>query len=152
MNRVRRAFLLMLAFTAVCSESFAQPAGNAREAEAVQFASEWRDLVESGDAEGSYALLSPTFQKNLPPAQWRMVVSEAMEKMGKKLERKLRRIVWYDNPPNAPLPGLYAAVEFDSEFANTQHHFQYVMLHSLNGAPFRVMRNESTIALKRRSP
>jgi hypothetical protein len=44
-------------------------------------------------------------------------------------------------------PGTYAAVEFDSVFENASNHFEYVMLHSLVGEPFRIMRRESTFVM-----
>jgi hypothetical protein len=120
-----------------------------RYAEAITFASAWLNLVEAGDAEASFAQLAPTFQGNLTPAEWREVITRTRRDLGKRVSRTLRRVVWYDNPPNAPLPGLYAAVEYDSVFENADKHFQYVILHSQNRAPFRVMRNEATFALNR---
>jgi hypothetical protein len=122
-----------------------------REQEAIGVASDWLDLVEGGDDKKSYAMLAPIFQRSLTPVSWRMSVAERNVKSGKRLSRMLRRVVWYDNPTDAPLPGLYAAVEFDSKFENTDQHFQFVILHSQGGAPFLVMRNEVTAALKKSS-
>ena len=120
-----------------------------RQQEAIKIAVDWLDLVESGDDEQSYAGLAPIFQRNLTPEAWQKAVIERNIKAGKRLSRKLRRVVWYDNPIDAPLPGLYAAIEFDSVFENTDKHFQYITLHSQNGAPFKVMRNELTVTLKK---
>jgi hypothetical protein len=55
------------------------------------------------------------------------------------------------NHPRSPLPGLYAAVEIDSAYENAARHFQYIMLHSQEGAPFKVMRNEATFVLDKRT-
>jgi hypothetical protein len=118
-----------------------------RYTEAVEFASKWRDLVDEGNDIESFRALTLTFQRNLTPASWREAIGTTRARLGSRLQRNLRRVVWYDNPANAPLPGLYAAIEFDSIYENASKHFQYVMLHSQGGAPFKVMRNEETFAL-----
>jgi len=132
------------------SGQVADSTSHPRYAEAITFASAWLNLVEAGDDEASFAQLAPTFQRNLTTADWREVITRTRQTLGKRVSRTLRRVVWYDNPSNAPLPGLYAAVEYDSVFENADKHFQYVILHSQNGAPFKVMRNEATFALNRK--
>ena len=149
MNYHRRTLLL---FALAPLATYAQvPASTAhpRYVEAIAFASTWLDLIEGGEVESSFNQLAPTFQRNLTPATWQEAVSRTRTQLGKRLSRSLRRIVWYENPVNAPLPGLYAAVEFDSMFENADKHFQYVILHSQGGAPFKVMRNEATFALSK---
>jgi hypothetical protein len=123
------------------------PEGHSRHAEAVDFASAWVDLVDDGKADEALGLLSPTFQRNLTAKSWRDAIAGTRAQLGARQSKSLRRIVWYENPQNAPLPGLYAAVEFDSVFDNAGKHFRYVILHSQDGAPFKVMRNEATFAL-----
>lgn len=122
-----------------------------RETEAVNFASDWLDFVENGNAQQSFSMLAPIFQQNLTPDTWRESVLDRNAKTGKLISRKLRRVVWYDNPVNAPLPGLYAAVEFDSLFENTDKHFQFVILHSQNDEAFKIMRNEADVVVKNTS-
>jgi hypothetical protein len=119
-------------------------ANHDRYQEALDFANNWLDHFDAGDADATFNLLAPIFQANLTREVWSRSVAESRAKLGKRLSRKLRRIVWYQDPANAPLPGLYAAVEFDSVFVNADRHFQYLMLHSQNGAPFRLMRREAT--------
>ena len=125
---------------------------NPREAEAVKIANDWLNIVESGDDKQSFSMLPPIFQQNLTQDTWRESVLDRNAKTGKLISRKLRRVVWYDNPANAPLPGLYAAVEFDSLFENTDKHFQFVILHSQNDEAFKVIRNEADVALKNTPP
>ena len=120
-----------------------------RYAEAVDFAATWVDLFDAGDEKASFDQLAPTFQRNLTPAEWLRAIEESAAKLGKRRSRTLRRVVWYENPANAPLPGLYAAVEFDSVFENASKHFRVVILHSQNGEPFKVMRSEADVALTR---
>lgn len=122
-----------------------------RYAEAVDFAATWVDLFDAGDVKSSFDQLAPTFQGNLTSVEWRRVIEESTAKLGKRRSRTLRRVVWYENPANAPLPGLYAAVEFDSVFENASRHFRFVILHSQNGEPFKVMRSEADVALDKQA-
>jgi len=119
-----------------------------RQDEAESFAVKWLELCDVGEHKETYALLTDVFKVNLTPNAWRKQIEDTYRPLGKLVSRKLRRIVWYENPKDAPLPGTYAAVEFDSVYDNTRSHFQFVILHSRKGEPFRVMRSESDIALK----
>ncbi|MBT8145189.1 MAG: DUF4019 domain-containing protein [Gammaproteobacteria bacterium] len=118
-----------------------------REDEATRFATEWLDLLERGKSKKAFELLTDTFRANLTFDQWREATSSTRKELGKLQSRQLRRVVWYQDPQDAPLPGTYAAVEFDSVYENASQHFQYVILHSLEGEPFRIMRNEATIVI-----
>ena len=147
MNVTRRFLLVALGALAqgAHAESTQPVPLHPREAEAVSFATEWLDLLDAGKAEESFNLLTPLFKANLTADEWRNSVIERKAQLGKLLSRKLKRVVWYENPANAPLPGTYVAVEFDSEYERTDKHFQYIMLHSQHGEPFRVMRHQSTV-------
>ena len=122
---------------------------NARDPEAEAFATRWLDMLEQGNADGSFALLTDMFKANLTPETWRSAILETKETLGALQSRRLRRIVWYQDPKDAPLPGTYVAVEFDSIYENADKHFRYVILHSQKGEPFRVMRSESTFVLNK---
>jgi hypothetical protein len=149
---VKRAIFLICAALCLASARAQAPvpgADHPRYVEALNFAAAWVDLFDAGDEKATFAQLTPTFQENLTPAQWQRAVEEAAAKLGPRLSRKLRRVVWYQDPAHAPLPGLYAAVEFDSVFRNADRHFRYVILHSQDGAPFKVMRTEADVRLNR---
>jgi hypothetical protein len=149
-NIAPRYLLIVLAVVcqSVHAESPQPSASHPRQSEAVAFATSWLDLLDAGKAEESFVLLTPIFQANLTVASWRDSVVEANRQLGKLLSRKLKRVVWYENPADAPLPGTYVAVEFDSDYERTDRHFQYVMLHSQRGEPFRVMRHQSIVQAK----
>jgi len=116
-----------------------------RDAEVEAFATHWLDLLEQGEAEKSFAFLTDVFKSNLTIEEWRKLLVETHEQLGELKGRRLRRIVWYENPPNAPQPGTYIAVEFDSVYEKALQHFRYVVLHTQGDEPFRVMRDESVI-------
>ena len=118
-----------------------------REAEAIQVATEWLNLLDSGQSKESFGQLTETFKGNLTEVLWRDQMTATKQTLGALENRKLRRVVVYQDPDNAPLPGTYVAVEFDSSYQRASSHFQYVMLHSLSGEPFKVMRHEQFFAL-----
>ena len=118
-----------------------------RHDEAVKFASDWLVMLETLDPQKSFGLLTDIFKSNLTKSDWEISLSETKQSLGELQSRSLRRVVWYEDPADAPLPGTYAAVEFDSVYKNESKHFQYIILHSRNGEPFRVMRHESTVFL-----
>jgi hypothetical protein len=123
-------------------------AANPRDAEAEALAVKWLDLVVKGDGKASFDLLAPSFQATQTRKGWQKALDETRAALGLLHSRKLRRVVWYQDPPGAPLPGIYAGVEFDSVFDKTKSHFQTVMLHSQHGEPFRVISAEADIVMK----
>ena len=142
---------LIVAFLLIALIGFFQTAiaeqTHPRQAEAVQVATEWLDLLDSGQSEESFGQLTDIFKGNLTETLWRDQVTSTKQTLGALENRKVRRVVVYQDPDNAPLPGTYVAVEFDSSYQHAAVHFQYVMLHSLSGEPFKVMRHEQTFAL-----
>jgi hypothetical protein len=139
---------LLLAFSfSVHAQLLPPDAPRPRQPEAERVASEWLDLVEANKSAESLALQTDVLRANLTEESWREGIARTNQELGKRLSRELRRIVWYDDPVDAHLPGTYVAVEFDSVFEHSESHFQYVILHSLSGEPFRIMRNEATYVL-----
>lgn len=58
-------------------------------------------------------------------------------------ERRITQLTWTKDPANAPAPGVYAAFDLTSRFANVDRHCGYVVLYqSPNGGAFQVMRQE----------
>jgi hypothetical protein len=127
------------------NESAPPAAPNPRDAEVEAFASHWLDLLEQEEADKSYAFLADVFKSNMTIDEWRVAVAETKERLGALRSRSVRRIVWYEDPADAPLPGTYIAIEFDSVYEKAPRHFRYVVLHTQGDEPFRVMRDESTI-------
>ncbi len=127
----------------------AQPgSAHPRNAEAEAFAVHWLDLVDKGDGKASFDLLTPHYQAEHTRKSWQQALTDNRAALGPLRGRSLVRIIWHVDPPKAPVPGTYATVEFDSVYANTRSHSQSVLLHSLIGEPFKVMRVDSTIVLK----
>ena len=140
----------LLTFILLSLIGFFQPAraeNYPREAEATQVATDWLNLLDSGQSKESFDQLTDTFRGNLTEVLWHDQITATKRTLGALGDRKLRRVVVYHDPENAPLPGTYVAVEFDSSYQHAGSHFQYVMLHSLSGESFKVMRHEQFFAL-----
>ena len=126
-------------------ESASSAPPNPRDVEVETFVTHWLGLLEQGESDKSYAFLTDIFKSNVTIDQWRDTLAETGKRLGALRARRLLRIVWYEDPPDAPLPGTYIAVEFDSVYENAPRHFRYVVLHTQGDQPLRVMRDESTI-------
>ena len=107
-----------------------------REAEAARVATAWLALLTEGKAQESYAQLTDVFRSNMTLEQWTQRIERTGNDLGALRERTVRRVA-YQDPKDAPLLGTYMAVEYDSVYERASKHFQYVVLHSRSGEPFR---------------
>jgi hypothetical protein len=89
----------------------------------------------------AYALLAPTQQDITPFARWQLSSDEFNLHAGAAGERTIKSITWYRDPPQAA-PGLYAAVDFVSRFANLEIHCGYVAWHEQADGSFLIVREE----------
>ena len=136
-------FLVACLCTSLSSAKLLSLGKHPREAEAIEQATAWLDLLEQNDAERSYEFFSDINRLQSESA-WAESLAEERESHGSLLSREFIRAVVYQDPKDAPLPGLYIAVEFDSVYENARRHFQYLVLHSQSGEPFKLMRREVT--------
>jgi hypothetical protein len=64
---------------------------------------------------------------------------------GPVISREISKITWTKDPPNAPKPGVYAAVDLVSRFRNIDRHCGYIILYQEpSGGSFEVTREEGT--------
>ena len=95
-------------------------------------------LKDTGNYEQARALLSDAN----PFVQWRSSAEKFNSQAGEVRSRKIKKITWYKDPPQAPAAGIYAAVDFVSQFANIDIHCGYVVWHQGQDGSFRLMREE----------
>ncbi|NKB32429.1 MAG: DUF4019 domain-containing protein [Pseudomonadales bacterium] len=145
--------LLMLFSTSLLVQPIEQENDpHPRQDEAIEIANEWLDLLEENDVANSFDLYTDLYKSMTTTITWEQELETERTTLGKLVSRELRRAVMYENPENAPLPGTYAAVEFDSVYEHARRHSQTIILHSENSEPFRVMRREVRQLLNRSSP
>ncbi len=89
----------------------------------------------------AYALLSPATKQITPFERWSSVAENSNSKLGEVLHRDIKKITWYKNPPQAE-PGIYAAVDFSSQFANANIHCGYLVWLEQGDGSFLMLREE----------
>jgi len=100
-----------------------------------------RDSNKSDDA---YAFLSPRLKQYQPLGVFQRRIEEFNAKAGPVQVRRLRAITWYKDTPQAG-PGLYAAVDYSSEFQNLALHCGYVVWHEQPDGKFLQVREEENV-------
>ena len=98
-----------------------------------------RDANKPNEA---YAFLSPRQKQYLPSGAFQKLVEEFNAKAGAVQARRLRRITWYKDTPQAG-PGLYVAVDYSSDFANLALHCGYLVWHEQPDGSFLQVREEA---------
>lgn len=97
---------------------------------------------DSARYQEAYALLMPSLQQLTPFARWSFMAQHFNATAGQVVRRDIKKITWYKDPPQAA-PGIYAAVDFSSQFANMNVHCGYVVWAEQNDGSFRLVREEA---------
>jgi hypothetical protein len=84
-------------------------------------------LLDNRDYAAAYAMQTPGMQATMPFHEWLAVSQQSRQQMGDLQERKQAKVTWYLDPPDSPGPGLYAAVDFVSRYANSRQHSEYLI-------------------------
>jgi hypothetical protein len=95
--------------------------------------------------EHAYSMLAANLRLVQALGQWRATVEDLNARLGAFEAREVRRITWYKDPPQAN-PGIYAAVDFSSRFANSVLHCGYLVWHEpVDGSPSLVREEQNFI-------
>lgn len=114
------------------------------ERQARKAANDFMAAKDSGRAEQAYAFLTDIDKKDQPFSEFSKNIRQFNVQAGAVVERRITVITWTKNPAKAPLPGIYAALDLVSRFANVDRHCGYLMLYQApSGGAFQVMREES---------
>lgn len=116
-----------------------------QERAARRLAEEYFAACDSRDYRHAYRMFSPSFQKNLSFGEWRTIVAQFNQIAGPVKVRTLKKVTWYKDPPQAPMPGIYVALDYESRFENIDEHTGFVALHLEDDGTFRITREEATI-------
>jgi hypothetical protein len=92
----------------------------------------------------AYAQLSATQKQTTPFERWSSLADDFNSKAGEVRSRNIKKITWYKDPPGAG-PGVYAAADFSSRFANADIHCGYVVWHEQADGSFLLVREEQNI-------
>ena len=101
---------------------------------------------DAGRVEEAYARFSPSQKATVPFQTYRESVAAFNTKAGAVTARSLTKITWYKDAPQGP--GVYAAVDFSSEFQNLALHCGYVVWQEQLDGSFAIVREENNVIEK----
>jgi hypothetical protein len=99
-------------------------------------------LIAAGRLDEAYAQVSAA-GTGVDEATWKSGKLSFQEAAGEPLRISIVKITVYDNPAEAPEPGLYVAADFGNEFRNIPIHCGYLMWFRPLGGHFRITREET---------
>lgn len=99
-------------------------------------------LIAAGRLDEAYAQVSAAAM-GLDEASWRSEKTAFHLAAGEPVRISIVKITVYDNPAEAPEPGLYVAADFGNEFKNIPIHCGYLMWFRPMGGNFRITREET---------
>lgn len=97
---------------------------------------------QAGHYDQAYALIAPSMRAYLTPDLFRDGAAKFSADAGKPGQPDFTRFTWYRDPPDAPEPGLYAAVDFTGHYAGLALMCGYLMWHKTPDGSFRLVREE----------
>jgi hypothetical protein len=97
---------------------------------------------QAGRLDRAYALIAPSMRSYLTPELFRDGAAKFSADAGKPGEYDFTRFTWYRDPPDAPEPGLYAAVDFTGHYGDLALMCGYLMWHKLRDGSFKLVREE----------
>jgi hypothetical protein len=96
----------------------------------------------------AYARFAPAQKAAVPFSRWEADMRAFYGSAGPAEGRTLKKVTWYKNPANAP-PGIYAAVDFTSQFRELSLHCGFVSLQQQMDGSYGVSREEENSVSKR---
>lgn len=98
--------------------------------------------LSEGEPRIAYDLATAGMHGGMTPREWAERASADRAKVGKVTARKVAKVTWYDNPPQAPEPGLYAAADYVVEAEKLHFECGYVVWHLGSDDRWRAVRHE----------
>jgi len=90
-------------------------------------------LMDQGRSEDAYALLADGLKQQQTLADFAEALSQFNAKAGAVRARAIAAITWTKDPPQASSPGVYAAVDLVSRFANIDRDCGLIVLYQAPG-------------------
>jgi hypothetical protein len=96
----------------------------------------------------AYALFTARQKAAVPFQRWEADMQALYSQAGAAEGRTLKKVTWYKNPANTQ-PGIYAAVDFSSRFAELSLHCGFVAMQLQMDGSFAVVREEENSISRR---
>jgi hypothetical protein len=101
---------------------------------------------DAGRAEAAYAMLEDGDKALIPFVSFARDLASFNSSAGAVVERRIVNVTWTKDPAQAPKPGVYAAIDIVSRFANIDRDCGYVVVYQPPaGGAFRVGREEVNV-------
>ena len=114
-----------------------------QEAAAAKTATTFLAALDNGRAGDAYAFLADENKSHLPQVDFSKSLTRFNAQAGAVIERRVVTTTWTKDPPDAPVPGVYAALDLVSRFERIDRHCGYLIQYQAPmGGTFRVMRQE----------
>ncbi|HET6629696.1 MAG TPA: DUF4019 domain-containing protein [Woeseiaceae bacterium] len=104
------------------------------------------DAVYSGEYGKAYDFMSPEMQSFRGYEEWAAQMDTFRDEAGPVVTINIHKITVYDNPANAPTPGLYIAADYQNSLRNAPYHCGYLMwFRAGDSGEFQIIREESGV-------
>lgn len=100
----------------------------------------------------AHRLLSEPQQAQTPLDDWTAAAAAFNAEAGPVRGRRVVEISWYNNPADAPEPGIYVAADFSAEFEKLEFVCGYLMWRLQPDGSFRLVREEQNLVRQRSRP
>ncbi len=142
---LRRIFLLIAACGWLAAAQAREYVPNAADsAEIQQLSARYFEHVDRKDYDAAHAMFGDEMRAIATLQEWRTFMRDELRDWGALQQREQTNVTWYDNPSNAPLPGLYVAVDYVSRYAELAQHTEFLVWYrERDGMPFALTRHET---------
>jgi hypothetical protein len=142
--------LFLLAISLAASADELMPSA-AQKAESEKIFRGFIGAIKEARYADAYLLQTESMKRLIPLAQWSDMEAAFRARAGSNPQFGNVVVHWFKDPPGAEAPGIYALFEYECRYENLILCRGGVMLHSLRGDTFAVMRHERTTSLKEAS-
>ncbi len=116
----------------------------AQEEQVVQTTNNYFDAIDSEQYQRAYSMMNEMNRSAFTLQQFTRQNHTLHEQAGLLKQRKILKITWTKDPAAAAIPGIYAAVDIATHYANIDRHCGFVVLYqSPSSDNFEIMRQES---------
>lgn len=98
----------------------------------------------------AYAMLSRRAKRTTTEPDWIATTRDFNVRAGAVRARRVTDISWYNDPPDAPEPGLYVAADLSGAFENVEFLCGYIVWRLEPDGSFRLVREEQNFLERRR--
>lgn len=118
--------------------------GAADSAEIQRLSARYFEHLDRKEYDAVYAMFTDGMRAAAPFREWRTFMRETHRDWGTLEQREQTNVTWYSDPPNAPRPGLYVAVDYVSRYANLAQHTEFLVWYrERDSMPFALTRHET---------